>query len=52
MKIKVITLVITLLFINNYLNAQRSFKLERSFNKVIVSQPVEAVVKKGTRTKY
>ena len=47
MKIKIITLVISLLFINTRVSAQKTIKLENDFDKVIVSPHIEAIFKKG-----
>jgi hypothetical protein len=47
MKIKLITLLTSLLFLNGNLNAQETIKLETSFDKIIVSPHIEAIFKKG-----
>jgi hypothetical protein len=47
MKIKLITLLTSLLFLNGNLNAQETIKLEISFDKIIVSPHIEAIFKKG-----
>jgi hypothetical protein len=46
MKIKLITLLTSLLFLNGNLNAQETIKLEISFDKIIVSPHIEAIFKK------
>ena len=47
MKIKLIILLTSLLFLNGNLNAQKTIKLETSFDKIIVSPHIEAIFKKG-----
>jgi hypothetical protein len=46
MKIKLITLLTSLLFLNGNLIAQETIKLETSFDKIIVSPHIEAIFKK------
>jgi hypothetical protein len=46
MKIKLITLLTSLLFLIGNLNAQEKIKLETSFDKIIVSPHIEAIFKK------
>jgi hypothetical protein len=46
-KIKLIILLTSLLFLNGNLNAQETIKLETSFDKIIVSPHIEAIFKKG-----
>jgi hypothetical protein len=47
MKFKLIIFFLSILFINNNLNAQKTIKLDESFDKIIVSPHIEAVFKKG-----
>lgn len=48
MKFKLIIFFLSILFINNNLNAQKTIKLDADFDKIIVSPHIEAVFKKGT----
>lgn len=48
MKFKLITFLMSLLFLNSSLNAQKTIKLDQSFDKIIVSPHIEAIFKKGT----
>ncbi|MCI2228092.1 DUF2807 domain-containing protein [Polaribacter sp. MSW13] len=48
MKFKILILLTSLLFINNNINAQKTIKLDKSFDKIIVSPHIETVFKKGT----
>lgn len=47
MKFKLITFLMSLLFIANSLNAQETIQLNQKFDKIIVSPHIEAVFKKG-----
>jgi hypothetical protein len=47
MKIKLILFLMSLLLINSSLNAQKIIKLNRSFDKIIVSPHIEVTFKKG-----
>ncbi|MCH3885348.1 head GIN domain-containing protein [Tenacibaculum aquimarinum] len=49
MKFKIITLLLTLLFINGKLKAQETIELNASFDKVIVSPHIETVFIKGNQ---
>ena len=48
MKLKLIILFASFLFVNSSLNAQTTIKLKSDFDKIIVSPHIETIFKKGT----
>jgi hypothetical protein len=48
MKFKILIFLMSLLFLNSNLNAQKTIKLESDFDKIIVSPHIEAIFKKGS----
>lgn len=49
MKFKSIIFLMSLLFLNSNLNAQKTIKLEADFDKIIVSPHIEVIFKKGDK---
>ena len=47
MKFKILIFLMSILFLNGTLNAQKTIKLESDFDKIIVSPHIEAIFKKG-----